>query len=452
MRLNTGWRWLKQRDPWVRWAIALWLAVVLVISARCALKPRQRTLYTTWAGAGRDWIIGRDLYRTSWEWHQDQFRYSPLVAVLFVPFSYLPEGVGGVVWRLLNAGVLLGGFACWLRAAAPRTTTPREQAALFLLMLPLSLGSLNNGQPNPLVIGLLLLAVAAIGRSRWNSAAVLVMLAIALKVYPIAVGLLLVAAYPRRFAPRLLLAVLAGLAVPLLCQRWDYVQEQYSLWFGRLGGDDRKTWPWHMAYRDLWLLLRVLGIRISPLTYTGLQVLAAAGAALLCVAGRQRGWDRPRLLLAVLALGSCWMTLLGPATESSTYALLAPVLAWAVLEATRAPWENWAISPAGHTPWPWATRWMPAAAWWLFVLTVLAGLPPGAPPSADPSLHPLAVVAQAVRQGHFPATNQVHALGLHPLAALLLTVAYLVGILRALLRAGPTAMPAAGAPPPAQAA
>jgi hypothetical protein len=437
---------LRRADPWVRLAVAAWLIVLAAICGRCGLRPRSHTLYTTWAGAGHDWVIGRDLYRNTWEWHQDQFRYSPLVAVILVPFSYLPEGLGGVVWRLLNAAVLLGGFAWWLRAAAPRRTTPREQAVLFLLMLPLSLGSLNNGQPNPLVIGLLLLALAAFGRDRWNLAAVCVMLAVALKVYPIAVGLLLVAVYPRRFALRLLLATLIGLAVPFLCQHWHYVQAQYGLWYHKLGGDDRKGWPSHMAYRDLWLLLRVSRVKISPGAYTALQLATAAGAALLCVAAR-RGLDRRQVLLAVLALGSCWMTLVGPATESCTYVMVAPVLAWAALTAVRAPWQRWGMTAGGSQPWPAAVRWMPAASWWLFLVTVLAGLTAGPPTTPDPNRHPLREVVDAIRHGWPPATNQVHALGLHPLAGLLLTAAYAVVILRALWPPGPAAAPAADAPP-----
>jgi hypothetical protein len=442
---------LRSADPWVRLAVAAWLIALAAICGRCALKPRSRTLYTTWAGAGHDWVIRRDLYRNTWEWHQDQFRYSPLVAVLLVPFSYLPEGLGGVMWRLLNAAVLLGGFAWWLRAAAPRRTTPREQAALFLLMLPLSLGSINNGQPNPLVIGLLLAAAAAIGRDRWNLAAVCVMLAVALKVYPLAVALLLAAAYPRRFAPRLLLAVLAGLAVPFLCQHGHYVRAQYGLWVHKLvADDDRKGWPTHMAYRDLWLLLRVCKVKISPRTYTILQLASAAVTALLCLAARRRGVDRPRLLLAVLALGGGWMTLVGPATESCTYVLIAPFLAWAVLTADPRPWQRWRVS-AGGQPWPALVRRLPAVSWVLFLLTVLAGLSPGPPGPPDTVHHPLKVVVNAVWHGWPPATNQVHALGLHPLAGLLLTAAYAVVILRTLWPADPAAT-AADAAAPARAA
>jgi hypothetical protein len=426
MRLDGLRGWARGRDPWVRAAAAAWLVVVIAICVRCAVQPRVRTLYTTWAGAGHDWRVGRDLYRTTWEEHQDQFRYSPLAAVMLVPFSHLPERAGGVVWRLVNAGVLLAGFGGWLRAALPRVPSPRERAVLFLLLLPLALGSLNNGQPNPLVIGLLLAAVAAVARERWNSAALFVALATALKVYPLAVGLLLAAVFPRRFAPRLALALLAGLALPLACQRWDYVTGQYAQWFHRLGDNDRKAWPPHMAYRDLWLLLRVARVPLFPRAYTALQLAAAAGSALLCVAAAWRGLGRRQVLLVVLALGSCWMTLVGPATESCTYVLLAPVLAWAVLTATGRPWRAWGVSAGAGPPWPAGVRWLPAAAWWVFLATVLAGLT--------------------------PYTNRIHALALHPLAALLLTAGYLVVIVRALAAGPDGAAAGAGAPPPARAA
>ncbi len=425
MRLDGLGQRVRGADPWVRLAVAAWLIVLVAISVRVAVQPRVRTLYTTWAGAGRDWETGRDLYRDTWESHQDQFRYSPLAAVLLVPFSHLSERAGGIVWRLLNAAVLFAGFGAWLRTGLPHMLSGRERAIAFLLILPLALGSLNNAQPNPLVIGLLLAAAALIAREHWTAAAACVMLATALKAYPLALGLLLAAAYPRRFAPRLFAALLVGLAIPLVCQRWEYVWSQYVQWLHRLGNNDRKSWPAHMAYRDLWLLLRICHLRISPGFYTGIQLATAAGAAALCVAARLRGLDRRQVLLAAVALGSCWMTLLGPATESSTYILLAPVLAWAVLSATRRPWQAWGAGGAAQ-PWPAAVCWMPAAAWWLFMACTLAGLGPW--------------------------TNRVHALGLHPLAALLLTAGCVVVTLRALAAAGPGAAAGAGTPPPARAA
>jgi hypothetical protein len=412
-------------DPWVRLALAAWLAVVGGICVRVAMQPRVRTLFTTWSGAGRNWESGQDLYQKTWESHQDQFRYSPPTAVLLVPFGHLPVRGGGVLWRLLNAAVLLSGFAAWLRAGVPGVRSSRAWAMAFLLILPLALGSLNNGQPNPLVIGLLLWAVALVLRDRWTAAAACVALATVWKAYPLAVGLLLAAAYPRRFGPRLVLALAVGAALPFLCQRWGYVASQYAQWVRKLTTDNnRKGWPLHLAYRDLWLLLRVCHLRLPVRAYQVLQFGTAAAAAALVVAGRLRGWDRRQATLAVLALGTCWMTLLGPATESSTYVLLAPVLAWAVLSATRQPWARWGAAVAEQS-WPAAVRWMPAAAWWLFLAGVLAGLAPW--------------------------TNRVHALGLHPLAALLLTAACTVAIFRS-AAAGTGTAAGAGVRPPARAA
>jgi hypothetical protein len=394
------------RDRWVQWAVAVWLVMVAAVCARAALQPRVRSLYPTWAAAGRDWLAGAPLYRNTWEQHLDQFRYSPLVAALLVPFHLLPEGLGGPLWRLLNAAALLGGFAWWLRAVSPAALTARQWGALFLLLAPPALSSLNNGQPNLLTAGLLLAALAGAMRERWALAALCVAGAAALKVYPLALGLLLAAAYPRRFTPRLVVALAVLAAVPFVLQQPGYVAEQYRLWYERLRDNDeaRRSWPPHMAYRDLWLLLRVWHVPVTPHRYVLVQFLTAAGCAIACVAGRLRGWGRPRLLTAALTLGTCWMMLCGPATESSTYVLLAPALAWAVLG-------------AGGEPWP--ARVLPAVAWGLLVACVLAGL--------------------------FPNTAQFHALGLHPLAALLFGAGYLAAALRALLA------PPAAAPPVAPA-
>lgn len=381
-------------DRWLVLAVLIWAVVLGYVCVRAAVQPYKRTLFTTWEQAGADWETGRDLYRTSWRFDQDQFRYSPLTAVLLVPFHHLPIQVGGVVWRMLNAAVLLGGFALWLRAA-PQTRTIRQQAILFLLLSPLSLSSLNNGQPNPLVLGLLLLALAAVDRDRWSLAALLVALATAIKIYPLAIGLLLAAVYPRRFVPRLLLALVLVVVLPFACQHWDYVSAQYALWLQRLGNDHRWYWPPHMAYRDLWLLIRLAHVPLTPEGYRVVQLACAVGCAALCVALRWRGRPRRELLAAILMLGTCWMTLCGPATESSTYVLLSPALAWAL--------------HAGESErWPRYLRWPTRLAFLLFAVCVVRGV--------------------------WRDVNRVHGLGLQPQGALLLSLVYLVIFARTLAR------------------
>jgi hypothetical protein len=380
--------------------VLAWVIVVVAVGGRSALQPREHSLYYTWLTAGKDWSSGSPLLYQHVEGDGlDIFRYSPLVAGLLTPLQFLDERTGNVVWRLLNAGVLLGGLAYWLRGRLP--VGGRLRAALFLLVTPLALSSLNNAQPNPLVIGLLLFAVGLAGEERWTLAAVSVALACALKIYPIAVGLLLVVAYPRQMALRLTLALAAVVLLPYLLQHPRYVTEQYAQWLQRLVGDDRKQIAIERAYRDLWLLVRVWHLPISPRVYVAIQLAVAGGCAALCAACRLARLAKMQVLTLVLALGTCWMMLCGPATESPSFVQLAPSLAWAVLNAPREKW-------------PVAVRWLPAVSFALFMAGVLAGLR--------------------------PMTAQIHALGVQPLATLLLFLSYAVVSLQMVLIRQPLAV------------
>src|SRR5205823_1350752 len=125
--------------------------------------------YLTFANTARNWVAGKGLYRQcDNSGFFDDYRYSPVVACSLVPFSMLPDRVGSVAWRLVNLGVFLGALGWWgRRVLAPKPTGP-QLAMLFLLVLPLSIGNVNNGQSNPLVLGLLLAAVAAVTDRRRN--------------------------------------------------------------------------------------------------------------------------------------------------------------------------------------------------------------------------------------------------------------------------------------------
>jgi hypothetical protein len=317
---------------WIIMAAAVWTIVVVACCVHALVKPRGNSLYPLYSEAARHWLAGKDMYGELAPGF-DRYRYSPLAAVLVAPFSVLPDGLGAALWRLLNAAVYLAGFAWFVRAVLPATLSGRQRAILFLLIVPLSAGSLYNGQANVLVIGLLLAAVAAAKSDRWNLAAVCVAAACHLKVYPIAVGLLLAALYPRRFAARLALAVAAGAALPFAFQHLDYVVGQYANWWDLFQVYDRAPMALKFAYRDLRLLCRVWLTPLDARTYLLIQLGVAAGMAAVCVAGRRRGWPRERLLVLLLGLSCSWMTVLGPATESCTYILLAPTLAWALVDA-----------------------------------------------------------------------------------------------------------------------
>jgi hypothetical protein len=376
-------------DMWTRLAVVVWATIVVFLGVRCFVQPYHRTLYPTWSTAGADWLAGSDqLYRRTGQQDGllDTFRYTPFVAATLAPWSLMPERIGGVLWRLFNAGVFLGGAWWWLRSAAPLILSERRRAVFFLCLVPLSLSSLNNGQPNPLVIGFLLAALATAAGERWWLCAAFIAFATALKLYPLALGLILVVCYPRRFTLPLLVALAAVALVPFALQRPDYVLGQYRVWVGLLRmNDDRIYWPPHMAYRDLWLLFR-LYLPISLSTYQFIQVAGGAACAALCVALRLRGDETRHVLMSVLALAVCWMLLLGPATESATFILFAPALAWGLLG------------------WTGTARVLAFASAAVLVACVLAGVLPG--------------------------TNKLHGLGGHPIAVMLFVAGAVAAALR----------------------
>jgi hypothetical protein len=399
---------------WERFALFLWIVALLVISTRIVVVAQARgsagghasaqraphslhSVYGVFVGAARHWLAGADLYE--FPPPEDPYRYSPIVAVLFVPFAQLPDAVGGIAWRWLNAGVLLAGLWWWCRAVLPRQLSGRERAGLLLLVLPLVVGNFNNGQSNALVLGLLLAAIAGLayaGKQRgdvWRGhlAVICVTLACLFKVYPLAVGLLLIVVRPRPFGGRLLVGLLVGLLLPFLFQRPEYVAEQYLGWVRNLQSDDRTMLMRELWYRDLRLLFATSGISLSQSAYLFIQVLTGAAMAGVCLVGRWHHWPQRRLLTLLTALGCCWMTVFGCAAESSTYILLAPTAAWCVLAA-----------------------WLERTSWALRVLLLAS--------------YGLLLISQMA--GWFPGGRAFHTLGPQPLAGLLL----LTGVLAAAVR------------------
>jgi len=150
---------------------------------------------------------------------------------------------------------------------------------------------------------------------------------------------------PRRFAPRLFLTVAVGFALPFGLQSPEYVSQQFADWFDRVRADDRTDQPMERGYHDFQKLLRRWGEPTPLAAYRGMEVLAGCVAAGLVYASRRQSRDHRVQLCA--GLGLIWCSLFGPATESATYMLLAPVAAQAVIAVTGQPlWERFCVRGA----------------------------------------------------------------------------------------------------------
>ncbi len=317
-------------STWERRAALVWAVAFVVVCVRVLLsRPRSHDLYPIFAEAGRRWADGQPLYRLE----NDPFRYGPPVAAMFVPFGWLADRVGSIAWRAVSLAAFLAGFRAWSRDGLSEPIDRDRRAMLLLLAAPLSIGNLNNGQANLVVLGALLGAAALVRCRRMTSAAVCLALAVGFKIYPIAVALLLVSLFPLSLGPRLAIALAAIFAVPFAIADPAFVTRQFADWLAHIHDGD--TSP-----RDVRLLLFTLGVSPSDGAFLCMQLATAAALPLLLLAGRRAGRSERKLLALAVGLGCAWITLFVTATESPTYVLIAPTLAWVCLEAftSASPW------------------------------------------------------------------------------------------------------------------
>jgi hypothetical protein len=326
----------RRRNAWIL-VITLWSALIIGVLIRSLLKPGSGTVFPIFHTAGGRWLHGGNLYSGGTD-----YLYSPLVAALFSPLALLPYWLANVVWRLGVVATYLAAVRAWLRNENGGTARiPAENHALvFLLLLPLSIGSINNAQANPLVVALIMFALIAARSMRWAVAALCIGIVAYLKIYPLAAGLLLAVIFPRQLPWRLFAALLALGVLSFILQKPAYVAEQYHNWVATRSVDERHHDVMNRP-RDLWTMLAACGIELNLHLYFILQILGGGVIAVLCIFGRLKKWSNDRLLTLIFTLVCCWMLLLGPATESSTYIVLAPAISLAAVEAFSRPFPKW---------------------------------------------------------------------------------------------------------------
>jgi hypothetical protein len=324
--------------------IGLWLAVIFGVTIRGMVAPHQNSVFLVFRDAGRAWLAAQPLYS-----HVGKYLYSPLAAALFAPFALIPDWAASAVWRLGTGLAYLFVVVSWfhrygrdelplIRGVGRRTESgvkqrPDERELVptvlgLAILLPLSIGNLNNGQASPLIIALLLSGCLAMLDDRWTLAAGCIAIATFFKIYPLAIGLLLAVIEPRRLTWRLILGVLILGVLSLILQRPDYVISQYKDWWHSLGADQRRVSTELGSWRDAWLLLRIAHVPITVGAYAILQAAAALAAAIYCW-WRSKHWNRAAVVWSAFSVGCLWITLFGPSTELATYIFPAPVVTFA---------------------------------------------------------------------------------------------------------------------------
>jgi hypothetical protein len=317
--------WMRVRCGWPAAAL-VWGVCLLAVAGHALCYPRAHTVYDIYADASRNWWAGQDIYARGREY----YRYSPLLAIVLTPFAILPDPMGNALWKLFNALIYMAGLYAWARVIVPRLRDGAQEAGLWLLALPLSLHSLYIGQANLLMVGAVLLGLRGVVREEWNRAAAWLAFATLVKGYPLGLAMILTALFPRRFTWRYSGALGVMLLAPFATQPTALASAQYASWAHHLRAS---TSIMRERLRSIDYLFQITGRPLEPSTYAMLGTVAACVVLALCLVLARQGPSREELLTRTYQWFMLWVVLFGPATEASTYAVLAPALAWELLQA-----------------------------------------------------------------------------------------------------------------------
>jgi hypothetical protein len=268
-------------------------------------------------------IASQDLYIHYPQEQYDLFKYPPTFALLFAPFSMLPDFLGYSTWTALN--LLLPVFAIYKLQGVSR----RVKAAISALLLLEGFTSALNSQSNGLMLGLLLFAFVAMQNGRISQAVLFIWLTAFIKLFGILFFAMLLV-FPGAVKKSLVrVPVIFGALylLPLPVLGWEGLQRQYASMFNLLAHDH----GYFVKYSVMGWLQQWFGLRpdknLILILGLGLQCLP-----LLVVIIKQKLWrsgsiqqinskslERWQFLFAASWL--LWMVIFNHMAESATYVI-----------------------------------------------------------------------------------------------------------------------------------
>jgi hypothetical protein len=268
-------------------------------------------------------IASQDLYIHYPQEQYDLFKYPPTFALLFAPFSMLPDFLGYSVWTALN--LLLPVFAIYKLQGV----SSRVKAAMCALLLLEGFTSALNSQSNGLMLGLLLFAFVAMQNGRISQAVLFIWLTAFIKLFGILFFAMLLV-FPGAVKKSLvrvpvIFVVLYLLPLPVL--GWEGLQRQYASMFNLLAHDHGYFVKYSvMGWLQQWFGLRPnknlililgLGLQCIPLLVFIIKQKLWRSGSLEQI--NSKSLERWQFLFAASWL--LWMVIFNHMAESATYVI-----------------------------------------------------------------------------------------------------------------------------------
>ncbi len=295
-------------------AYSLWITAVLVVLTIVILSPNRHTDTPTYHEAVERWLQHQSLYL------DNNFFYFPQFVLFFMPFHYLPFLPGDVLWRMFSIALLYWGLRRLLKSSGLKD----DRFFLYASIVAIScaVGAFRNGQANLIFGALGLHAAASLAGSRWWTATLCLIGALAIKPLGIVMLLLALIVY-RPMAWRLAAGLIIFLVLPFLFADPRYIVTDYQQALARLSATSLTT---EHRFADFNGLLRSIGFGLAGPGSQVVRIAAGALTAILCLFTVRRTREPDRALL-LIALASIYTMLFNPMTQGNSYIMVGPVIA-----------------------------------------------------------------------------------------------------------------------------
>jgi len=229
--------------------VILAVVVICVSSSRMIRHPFSYGDFGVYLHAARLMASGQNIYATPVENGGLFYIYPPLLALLFIPLTHIPENLSIVLWTVLNVALIawIVPAACELFSGARFSTLPaktRWAIGFFSLLLTgrFILQHLDRGQTNILEVALLVLGIRLIKRESWWTVlgGAVIGISIALKVLPGPFLIWLVLEKQIKALAGVGIGLAAGLVSPALLVGWKTNASLLSTWFNDYVLDNAK--------------------------------------------------------------------------------------------------------------------------------------------------------------------------------------------------------------------
>ncbi len=271
----------------------------------------------------------------------DYFKYSPLAALMIVPFSLLIDEVGMFLFLFLQYWLFFWGFWRWARSAGLRLELSSGLMFLaFISVLTDSILAIQICQVNAGLFGLMLLAAAEYSEGKHLKSGLLLSLATNLKIFPFTLAFCYLTDFKKKFWLAYWTGLVFWFLLPTVFLGTRYNFRLLSDWFRLMTWDQTRN----LEMLDIGNFLHLhfgipQGLRNPFAILFGLMI----GIGTFYLFRKRRTGLVDRFLLPVNGL---YVLLFSYLSESATSILATPAIFLIAMEAfkkkTRA-WQYWIL-------------------------------------------------------------------------------------------------------------